>query len=84
MSDPVDFNELPPEVRAFLGNLTEEKVSELEASIAFSRSVKTVSKFFRWLIIGVVAFVVATAALGDAAQKIYGWVAPAFRAKSGG
>lgn len=81
MTDPISYDALPPAVRSFLADLTEEKVLELEASIEFSRRVKTVSSFFKWLIIGVTAFVVATAALGDAAQKIWGWMAPVLRAK---
>jgi hypothetical protein len=82
MGEPSNFDDLSPRARSFLGNLTDERIDELEASIEFSRKIKTVSSFFKWLIIGVTAFVVATAALGDAVQKIWSWVAPALRLKS--
>ena len=81
MGEPSNFDDLSPRVRDFLANLTDEKIDELETSIEVSRKVKTVSSFFKWLIIGVTAFVVATAALGEAVSKIWGWIAPAIKMK---
>lgn len=81
MGEPSNFDDLSPQARAFLGNLTDERIEELEAAIEFSRATKTVSRFIKWCIITVAAFIIATAALGDAVQKIWGWVAPILRLK---
>lgn len=74
MADSAQFDDLDPKVREFLADLDEEKVAELEEAIRFTRATKTVSRFLKWCLITVVAMFLTTAALGEAIQKIWGWV----------
>ncbi|MFG1300375.1 hypothetical protein V5F49_11330 [Xanthobacter sp. V3C-3] len=67
------FEELDPEVKAFLGRLDEGDVHLLEKGIDLTRHVASAGRVARWCIIVVVSFIVGMAALGDAVGKIFHW-----------
>lgn len=70
---PKTYEDLAPEVQAFLGRLDEDDVHLLEASIDLSRKVTHAASVARWCIITLAAIIVAVAALGDAGAKIVKW-----------
>lgn len=74
MPAPVHFEDLDDEVKEFLLSLDKEKVSKLNEAVRFYDASKTVSKFLRICLYTTVAIFITTAALGEAIQKIWGWV----------
>lgn len=68
------FDDLDPETKKFLADLDKEKITELQETLAFARSTKTVSKFMKWAVVTVVACFLTASALGDAIAKILGWI----------
>lgn len=70
------FEELEPEVRAFLGRLDPGDVDLLERSISITRHVASAGKVVKWTFITLVALIVSIAALGDAVTKIWHWWVP--------
>ena len=67
------FNELPEETQQFLADLREEDVKLLVEGIDFMRSIRTVGRFFRWVIVGAFGLVVGAAALWKAVQELMAW-----------
>lgn len=74
------FNELHPDVQRMLSHMRKEHVEtleylatvpkpELQGLMKMSRDIKAISKFFRWLIIGCVAFFFTSLALYEAVLK---------------
>lgn len=74
MADSDRFEDLDPKVRGFLAGLGDEEIGELEETIRFMRATRTVSRFLKWCLITAVAMFLTTAALGEALQKIWGWI----------
>lgn len=72
---PKTYDDLDPEVQAFLSRLDEDDVHLLEASIDLSRRITHAASVARWCIITLAAVIVAVAALGDAGAKILRWFA---------
>lgn len=67
------FDELEPEVKAFLGRLDDGDVRLLEKGIDLVRHVASAGRVARWCIIVLVSFIVGVSALGDAIGKIFHW-----------
>ena len=64
------FDQLSDKTKKFLADLREEDVELLGEGIALVRSVRTVGKFVKWLIVGVIGIVVGGAGLWESVNKI--------------
>ncbi len=74
---PADrYSELPNETRVFLERLRPEEITDLAEAINFMRSVRTVGRIMRWIIIAVVGTFLGAVALGDAIARVLGWFTP--------
>lgn len=72
---PVDrYAHLPKETRVFLERLRPEDIRHLHESMDFYTTARAVGRFNAWLIGGIVATVIAFAALGDGIRKMFGWI----------
>jgi hypothetical protein len=70
---PTKMIELPKHTQDFLIELREEEVDELMEAIKFMRSIKTVGKFVKWVIITAVGAFIGMVSLGESILKIKGW-----------
>lgn len=70
---PTRMADLPDYTQEFLKNLREEDVIELKEAMRFMKSVKTINKFLKWVIITAVSVFVATISLGESIIKFKGW-----------
>lgn len=70
---PTKMIELPDHTQEFLIGLREEEVEELQEAIQFMRSVKTVGKFGKWMIITGVGAFIGAISLGESILKLKGW-----------
>lgn len=70
---PIKLADLPKYTQEFLKDLREEDVDELKEAMQFMKSVKTVSRFMKWLIITGVSVFVATVSFGEGIMKFKGW-----------
>lgn len=57
--------------KEWLEGLSEQDVDDLKESVALYRSIKTVSRFVKWLIIAIIACFVAAAQLGESIHKLF-------------
>lgn len=71
-----DTPPIPPDVRAFLAELRPDEVKMLRDGIRLVAAVSTVGRAVRWGIILGAGLVVGLGAFGDAAVKIWHWLAP--------
>lgn len=76
---PTKLIELPEHTLEFLRGLDEYEVGEIQDAMRFMRSIKTVSKFFKWLIITIAALFLSSVALGEAFIKMRAWFAGVVR-----
>jgi len=70
------FNELPSETQEFLSQLREEDIELLKDGLELVRSTRTIGRFMRWLILGILGLVVGTVTLYDNVVKILAWFHP--------
>lgn len=79
------FDELDEEVKDMLRKLEPENAQtlkymasipkdELKSMMKMYRDIKAVSKFFRWMIISIVAVFLATMAVGENILKLIAWL----------
>lgn len=66
--------ELPKETREFLARLRPDDIETLEDGVRLVNAVRTVGTFVKWLLIGVLGFVVGTVMLWESIAKIIGWL----------
>lgn len=64
-------SEMDPAVRAFLDRLDPDDVKLLETTISITRKVLAFGQVGKWILWGLIAVVLAVAALGEAIQKIF-------------
>jgi hypothetical protein len=70
-TNPVDrFAHLPKPTREYLESLREEDIDLLNEAVKFMRSVKTVGKFTKWLIVTIVGSFIVAGQFGEAIQKL--------------
>ena len=65
--------DLPQYTQEFLEGLREDDVTELKEAMRFMKSVKTINRFLKWVIITAVSVFVATISLGESIMKFKGW-----------
>lgn len=67
------FNELPDETQEFLSQLREDDIETLKDGLRLVIAMRTVGTFMKWLIVGVLGFVVGIVMFGEAILKIVAW-----------
>lgn len=67
------YTKLPEHTREFLEDLREEEIDDLRETIEFYRSVKTVGRFMKWLIILMVGAFIGSIALAENVAKVITW-----------
>ncbi|KAB2680590.1 hypothetical protein F9K78_15670 [Brucella pseudintermedia] len=65
--------ELPEETREFLSQLREEDIDLLKDGLDLIRSLRTIGRFMRWLILGILAILIGIVSLYENAVKIWAW-----------
>lgn len=74
-AEPVSaMAELPKETREFLARLRPDDLETLEDGVRLVNAVKTVGTFFKWLIVGLLGFVVGAVMFYESIVKIVGWL----------
>ncbi|MGU3574551.1 hypothetical protein ACLBWZ_03415 [Brucellaceae bacterium C25G] len=68
------FNDLPEETQEFLAQLRGEDITTLKDGLRLVISMQTVGTFMKWLIVGMLGFVVGVVMLGEAIGKILSWL----------
>src|ERR1035437_69415 len=75
MWNPIErFGQLPEPTRQWLESLRQGDIKDLNDAVKFYHATAAGGKFIKWMAIAVVAIFVGTAALGDAIQKLWGWM----------
>ncbi len=67
------MTELPRETREFLARLRKEDLDTLEDGVRLVNSIRTVGIFMKWVIVGILGFVVGTVMFWEAVSKIITW-----------
>lgn len=67
------FDDLPGETKAFLTNLRPDEVQTLNDGIRLVNAIRTVGTFMKWVIVGLLGFVVGVVMLGESIAKLLGW-----------
>ena len=70
---PKKMIELPQYTQDFLTDLKEDEVKELQEAIELVRSIRTVSKFLKWVIITSIAIFLSIISLGEGVLKMKAW-----------
>lgn len=65
--------ELPEETREFLSQLREDDIKTLKDGVRLVNAIQTVGSFMKWLIVGLLGFVVGVVMLGESIAKIVAW-----------
>lgn len=65
--------ELPEETREFLSQLREDDIKTLKDGVRLVNAIQTVGSFFKWLLVGILGFVVGVVMLGESVMKIIAW-----------
>lgn len=73
MSDVKKFDDLPEKTKLFLSNLREDEVDTLNDEIQLVGSIKTVSVFIKWVIIGVLGIVSCVVMFAESIGKFRAW-----------
>lgn len=67
------FNELPPETQLFLSELREEDIDLMKDGLDLIRSLRTIGRFMRWVILGVLAIMLGMVTIYENAVKMVSW-----------
>lgn len=70
------FNELPEKTQKFLSQLRDGDIEVMEEGMDLVRSIRTVGRFMRWVVLGALAVLMTLTALHDNAVKILAWFSP--------
>lgn len=70
---PKKMIELPQYTQDFLIDLKEDEVEELQEAMELVRSIRTVSKFLKWVIITAMAIFLSFVSLGEGIFKMKAW-----------
>ncbi|UDF29958.1 UNVERIFIED_ORG: hypothetical protein LHK14_01165 [Roseateles sp. XES5] len=73
-AEPVSaMAELPKETREFRARLRPDDLETLEDGVRLVNAVRTVGTFFKWVIVGLLGFVVGTVMFYESVTKIVAW-----------
>jgi hypothetical protein len=67
------FADLPEHTKQFLIRLRPEEIKEIEEILVLFRSMETVSRFMRWMLITIVACFITVVSLGEGLLKMVKW-----------
>lgn len=67
------FNELPAETQQFLSQLREEDIGLMKDGLELIRSLRTIGRFMRWMVLGILAIMLGVVSLYENAVKMWGW-----------
>ena len=70
---PKKMVELPQYTQDFLIGLKRDEVEELQEAMELVRSIRTVSKFLKWVIITSIAIFLSFVSLGEGFFKLRAW-----------
>jgi len=70
------FDDLPPETKAYLSQLSKEDIALLKDGAKLAQSVMTVGRFARRVIILLLGILAGIVLFGESALKIMGWFRP--------
>ena len=70
---PKKMIELPQYTQDFLIGLKEDEVEELQEAMELVRSIRTVSRFLKWMIITTIAIFLSILSLGEGILKMKEW-----------
>lgn len=74
---PADrLSELPEETRKFLAELDEKDVATLRDGLGLIRSLMTVGRFSKWVIVTLVGIFLGGVMVVDGVQKVWAWIQP--------
>lgn len=76
MSDAKRFEDLPEKTKEFLSNLRKEELATLAEGIKLVSAIRTVGKFVKWAIIGLLGIFSGVVMFGEALMKIAAWFKP--------
>ncbi len=65
--------ELPEETREFLSQLREEDIDLMKHGLDLIRSMRTIGRFMRWVILGVLAILIGVVSLYENTVKLIAW-----------
>ncbi|KAB2730799.1 hypothetical protein [Brucella intermedia] len=70
----VRMAELPEETREFLSQLREEDIALMKDGLDLVRSVRTIGRFMRWVVLGVLATLIGVVSLYENVMKMWSWI----------
>lgn len=65
--------ELPEETREFLSQLREEDIDLMKHGLDLIRSLRTIGRFMRWVILAVLAMLIGVVSLYENTMKLIAW-----------
>ncbi|MBK0020819.1 hypothetical protein IAE29_03800 [Ochrobactrum sp. S46] len=65
--------ELPEETREFLSQLREEDIDLMKHGLDLIRSLRTIGRFMRWVILAVLALLIGVVSLYENTMKLLAW-----------
>ena len=65
--------ELPEETREFLSQLREEDIDLMKHGLDLIRSLRTIGRFMRWVILAVLAVLIGVVSLYENTMKMLAW-----------
>lgn len=68
------MNELPLETREFLANLRKEDLDTLEEGVKLVNALKTVGRFSRWVILGILSIFLGGVLIWENVLKVIAWM----------
>lgn len=74
MSEAHRFDDLPEPTKKFLNNLRADEIDTLNDGIRLVGSIRTVGKFVKWVLVGVIGFFAGMVMLGESVVKIITWL----------
>lgn len=70
---PTRIIDLPQYTQNFLIDLKEDEVEDLHEAMEFIKSIRTISRFFKWMIITLVAIFLSFISLWEGILKMKAW-----------
>ncbi|WP_244430507.1 hypothetical protein [Brucella rhizosphaerae] len=65
--------ELPEETREFLSQLREEDIDLMKHGLDLIRSLRTIGRFMRWVVLAVLAVLIGVVSLYENTMKLLAW-----------
>lgn len=76
MSDAKRFDDLPPDTKEFLTDLSTDDVHTIKAGLPIIKAIIGFGKVTKWLAIGALGILGGIVMLGESVMKILAWLKP--------